>query len=196
MKPLDRIDAEIVTALQNDARRSNKELAAMVGLAPSSCLERVRRLQAEGVLRGFHAEVDPAAVGVRLEAMIVIRMDRHGGDVVEAFRRDMLAREEVLAVYHLAGVNDFLVHVAVRDAEHLRTVAVDAVSSRPDVRDVETALVFERWRGGGMPVYAREEPAPRGGPRRPRGAGPAGRAGRATDAAEGPRRPPGRRGRE
>jgi DNA-binding Lrp family transcriptional regulator len=167
--PLDRIDAEIVVALQNDARRSNKELAAHVGLAPSSCLERVRRLQATGVLRGFHAEVDPAAVGVRLEAMIVIRLDRHGGDVVEAFRRDLLAREEVVAVYHLAGVNDFLVHVAVRDAEQLRTLAVDAVSSRPEVRDVETSLVFERWRGGGMPVYARQEtPPPRGG-RRGRG---------------------------
>lgn len=156
MKPLDRIDAALVVALQNDARLSNKELARRVGLAPSSCLERVRRLREDGVLIGFHAEVDPTSVGAHLEAMIVIRMDRHGGELVEDFQRHMLAREEVLAVYHLAGVNDFLVHVAVRDAEHLRSVSIDAVASHPGVRDVETALIFERWQGRGVPVYAVE----------------------------------------
>lgn len=154
VKPLDRIDVDIVKALQNDARLSNKQLAARVGLAPSSCLERVRRLRADGVLRGFHAEVDPAAVGARLEAMIVIRMKRHGGAVVAAFERAMLEREEVVAIYHLAGANDFLVHVAVRDPEHLRSIAVDVVSNRPDVRDVETALIFGRRRGRGIPVYS------------------------------------------
>lgn len=154
MKPLDRIDVAIVNALQNDARLSNKQLAGRVGLAPSSCLERVRRLRDEGVLRGFHAEVDPAAVGANLEAMIVIRMKRHGGAVVEAFERAMLEREEVVAIYHLAGANDFLMHVAVRDPEHLRSIAVDVVSNRPDVRDVETALIFGRRRGRGIPVYA------------------------------------------
>lgn len=154
MRSLDRIDVGIVAALQNDARLSNKELAVRVGLAPSSCLERVRRLREDGVITGFHAEVDPASVGVNLEAMITIRMLRHGRDVLEEFRRDLLARPEVLVGYHLAGANDFVVHVAVRDAEHLRTVAVDVVASRPDVRDVETALIFERWPGQGMPIFA------------------------------------------
>ncbi|MFK7960870.1 MAG: Lrp/AsnC family transcriptional regulator [Phycisphaerales bacterium] len=154
---LDRIDAALVRALQNDARQSNKDLAESVGLAPSSCLERVRRLRERGVVRGFHAEVDPKALGVRLEAMVLIRLDRHDGTVVADFRDDMLARPEVLAFVHLAGVNDFLVHVAVRDADHLREICVDVISSRPEVRDVETSLVFERWRGpAGMPVYATE----------------------------------------
>ncbi len=63
---MDRIDGAILAALQNQGRLSNKELAALVGLAPSSCLERVRRLQDRGVILGFHAEVDPMAVGIGL----------------------------------------------------------------------------------------------------------------------------------
>lgn len=99
--------------------------------------------------------------------MIVIRMKRHGGAVVAAFERAMLDREEVVAIYHLAGANDFLVHVAVRDPEHLRSIAVDVVSNRPDVRDVETALIFGRRRGQGMPVYAAAADAGRGIDSRP-----------------------------
>ena len=76
MTALDRIDLALLDALQNDARLSNKQLANEVGLAPSSTLGRVRRLQ-EGVLRGAHAEVDPEALGVALQAMIVIRIARH-----------------------------------------------------------------------------------------------------------------------
>ena len=75
-RPLDQIDVAILVALQNDARLSNKELAARVGLAPSSCLERVRRLDRDGVIRGYHARLHPPAVGMGLEAMISIRLDR------------------------------------------------------------------------------------------------------------------------
>ena len=68
-RALDRIDFDILAALQNDGRLSNKELAAKVGLAPSSCLERVRALRESGVLRGFRAEVDPEALGIHLQAI-------------------------------------------------------------------------------------------------------------------------------
>ena len=76
-RPLDRLDCQIVDALQRNARLSNKELAAKVGLAASSCLERVRRLGRERVFVGFHAEVDPGALGVGLQAMIAVRLRRH-----------------------------------------------------------------------------------------------------------------------
>jgi DNA-binding Lrp family transcriptional regulator len=75
--PLDRIDRALVRALQKDARLSNKELAAQVGLAPSSCLERVRRLRRTGVLRGFHADVAPEALGVGLQALIAVQLRQH-----------------------------------------------------------------------------------------------------------------------
>ena len=147
--PLDRTDAAILGFLQNNARLSNKELAAKVGLAPSSCLERVRRLQESGVLRGFHADVDPEALGVELEALVAVRLREHSRDVVAAFRERALAREEVLAVYYLAGVTDFLVHVAVTSPAHLRDLVTEAFSTPGDIGRVETSLIFEhdrRWR--------------------------------------------------
>lgn len=146
---LDRIDREIVAALSNNARLTNKELAARVGLAPSSCLERFRRLVRDGVLRGFHAEVDPRALGLGLEAMISVRLKQHTRESFEAFRAHVQTLPEVLDAYHVAGANDFLVHVRVADADRLRDFAIDAFTTRPEVGHLETALVFEHVRGAG-----------------------------------------------
>lgn len=148
---LDRIDREILQALSNNARLSNKELAAKVGLAPSSALERFRRLLREGWLRGFRADVDPRAFGLGLEAMISVRLKQHSRDQYQAFREFVQTLPEVVAAYHMAGGNDFLVHVRVRDADHLRDFAIDAFTTRTEVGHLETALVFEHLRGGGTP---------------------------------------------
>lgn len=157
---LDRIDLAILAELQNDARLSNKELAARVGLAPSSCLERVRRLHDGAVVRGHHADVDPAALGVALEALVSIQLARHSADVVDAFRRRALSREEVVSVYYLAGATDFLVHVAVRDPVHLRDLVLDAFSARDDVARVETSLIFDHSRRWRLPGYHGENGVP------------------------------------
>jgi DNA-binding Lrp family transcriptional regulator len=143
---LDRIDELLLEALQNDARTPNKTLAARAGIAPSTCLERVRRLEARGVLRGYRAEVDPAAVGRGLEALVSVRLIRHAREVVESFRGHALSLPEVLAVYHLGGTDDFLLHVAVADADHLRDFVMDALTERPEVARFETSLVFEHVR--------------------------------------------------
>ena len=166
---LDRIDRALIAALQDDVRLSNKELAARVGLAPSSCLERVRRLRVAGVVRGAHADIAPRALGVELEAMIAVQLRQHARAEVEAFRRHALSLPEVVAVYHVAGAYDFLVHVAVRGASHLRNVALDAFTSRPEVARLETSLIFEATRSWRMPDYLDEPaPAPPAGRRRPR----------------------------
>lgn len=157
--PLDRIDCALLAALQNDGRLSNKELAAQVGLAPSSCLERVRRLRASGVLRGVHAELDPAAVGIGLQALIAVRLRQHSRDLVERFRAHVLSLHEVISLFHVAGANDFLVHVAVRDANHLRDLALDAFTRRDEVAHLETSLVFEHTRAAAMPLYLPGAPA-------------------------------------
>ena len=157
MRPLDRTDAEILRHLQKNARLSNKELAAAVGVAPSTCLERVRRLAAEGVLRGYHADVDPHAVGVGLQALVAIRLGQHSRPVVEAFQAHALGLDEVVQVYHVTGANDFLIHVAVRDAEHLRDLALTAFTERPEVVHIETALLFAHHRAPGLPILTEPE---------------------------------------
>ncbi len=150
---LDRIDCDLLTLLQKDARLSNKELAAAVGLAPSSCLARVQRLRSEGVLKGAHAEVDPAAMGVGLQALIAVQLRQHSRAQVKAFWKHALGLPEVLSVFHVAGTHDFQVHVAVRDAHHLRDLALDAFTTRTEVAHIQTSLIFEWAKSAMMPNY-------------------------------------------
>ena len=154
MRPIDRIDRVILDALQKNGRLSNKELAARAGVAQSTCLERVRRLHDEGILRGTHAEVTPKAMGIGLMAMIAVRLSRHSRELVDRFRDHALDLPEVVTIYHMAGRNDFLLHVAVRDADHLRDLALTAFTTRPEVDHIETSLVFEHVGPRPIPCYA------------------------------------------
>ena len=160
-EPLDRIDFELIVALQNNARLSNKELAARVQLAPSSCLERVRRLERRGLFRGFHAEVDPHVFGIGLQALVFVRLIRHSREKVEAFRRYVLELPEAVALFHVTGKFDFLVRVAVRDADHLRNLTMDAFTTRSEVSHLETHLIFEHVRKAGFPLLVEMRAEPR-----------------------------------
>ncbi len=152
MTTLDRIDAAIVALLQKKARTSNKEVAAAVGVAPSTALERTRRLEADGVLVGYHAEVAPEAVGIGLQALVAVTLRQHARPLVEAFEAHALSLPEVVQTFHTTGAADFLVHVAVRDTEHLRTLALAAFTERPEVARIETSLLFAHRRTDGLPV--------------------------------------------
>lgn len=132
---------------------SNKELAANVGLAPSSCLERVRRLRASGVFRGFHADVDPSALGIGIQAMLKVKMTQHARQNFDTLFAHAISLPEVVAVSQVAGVDDFLIHVAVRDADHLRDLVLDHISTRPEVAHLETSLMFRHVRCPGLPQY-------------------------------------------
>jgi DNA-binding Lrp family transcriptional regulator len=146
---LDSFDRAIITALRANARLSNKDLAEMVGLAPSTCLERVRRLRDLKILKGFHADMDLGAVGVGTEAMIGVRMSEHSRELVDTFLKYVQTLPEVLQIYHVAGADDFLVHVAVRDTKHLRDLALDSFTTRAEVDRIETRLIFQHtttWR--------------------------------------------------
>jgi len=146
---LDRIDFAILEVLQKNARVANNRLAETVGVAPSTCLERVRRLTRLGILRGHHADVEPGAFGIGLEAMISVRLRTHSRDVVDSFRNHVVELPEVRSVFHVTGGDDFLVHVAVRDSDHLRDLALDSFTTRAEVDHIQTRLIFEytpTWR--------------------------------------------------
>lgn len=157
-RSLDRIDRQILEALQNDGRLSNKELASHVGLAPSSCLSRVRRLREDGILQELHAEVAPEALGIGLQAMVSVRLQTHSRSEHKSLREFLIAQPEVVAIYHLAGSEDFLLHVAMRDVTHLRDWNIDRLSARPEVSYIETFLIFEAIRRNTWPSYLDEEP--------------------------------------
>ena len=153
---LDRIDFGILEALQKNARASNKELAATVGLAQSSCHTRLRKLQATGVVQTMRAELEPSVVGIGLQAFVFVRLLRHDRESVLAFRAHALTLREVVGLFHVAGRFDFILHLAVRDAEHLRDVAMDAFTARPEVAQLETHLLFEVTRTE-LPIYVADD---------------------------------------
>lgn len=151
MSSLDRTDRALLALLREDARLSNKELAARAGIAPSTCSERLRRLEEQGVIRGYHADLDPGALGIGLRAVIAVRLRRHGADEVDRFRRHALDLPEVVSLSHVTGSTDFLVHVVVRSADHLRDLAVSSFTSWPEVAHIETSLVFQHDAKPGLP---------------------------------------------
>jgi len=142
----DEVDRALLTLLQKDARRTNKELAEAVGVAQSTCLERIRNLRARGVITGYRAEVDPAAVGRSIRALISVRLRPKTTASVRAFQCDILAQPETLSVFTVSGADDFVVEVAVPDVMHLRDFILDRITSRKDVVDAHSSIVYEQVR--------------------------------------------------
>lgn len=150
---LDRIDRRLLALLSKDARASNKELAAAVGLSASACHSRLARLIRDGHIRGFHADVDPAAFGVTLRAIVFVNLSRHLKSVVDPFREHARKLPEVLDIFYVAGSHDLLLHVAVKDVEHLRRLVNDDLSTYEAVGQIETSLIFEHHRTAAWPDY-------------------------------------------
>src|SRR5919107_3728583 len=147
--PLDAVDRAILEALSEDARIPNNRLAERLGIAPSTCLARVRALRRSGGLRGFHADIDLAALGRPLQAMVAVRLAVHAREQIDAFTRLVRDLPGVLSVFHLAGATDYLVWVAAADAQDLREFVVDHLATHPSVAHAETSLIYEHRRGPG-----------------------------------------------
>jgi DNA-binding Lrp family transcriptional regulator len=147
---LDDIDRAILELLAADARITNQRLAERVGVAPSTALSRLRALRERGVIRGFHAELDLAALGRPLQALIAVRLAVHAREQIDAFTSAVRQLPGVLMVFHLAGATDYLVWVAARDAQDLRDFVVDHLATHPAVSHAETSLIYEHSRGPGL----------------------------------------------
>jgi DNA-binding Lrp family transcriptional regulator len=143
----DSIDRALLLELQKDARQTNKALAEKAGVAPSTCLERVRELQARGVIRGFKADVDPAAVGRPMEAILSIQQrPPQGRGMIETLLEHVRKFPETLRVMALTGTTDFIIHVAVRDMDHLRDL-VWGLTERREVARLQSSLIFVHEEG-------------------------------------------------
>jgi DNA-binding Lrp family transcriptional regulator len=140
---IDAIDHAILTELQQNARIPNKTLAARVGLSESGCLARVRRLERDGIVSGYHAQVDLSRMNRPLQALVAIRYKHTQRGRVERFAEAMVSLPETLGLFHVTGADDFLLHVAVADTSSLRRFVLDSLLTRPEVQHVETALVYE-----------------------------------------------------
>jgi DNA-binding Lrp family transcriptional regulator len=143
---LDSVDRALLLELQNDSRQTNKALAERVGVAPSTCLERVRELRERGVITGFSARVDPDAIGRPMEALMSIQQGSARRQTTESLLDHVGSQPETIRVMALTGTTDFVVHVAVPDMDHLRDL-IWALIERPEVARIQTSLVLAKVEG-------------------------------------------------
>jgi DNA-binding Lrp family transcriptional regulator len=140
---MDELDSAIICELQRDARQTNRDLARHLGIAPSTCLERVRLLRARGVITGFHAAVSLGALNRKVQALLSVQVRPLSREVIESFKGYVSGLPEVLSVYVVAGADDFLVHVAVPDIEDLHSFLMDKFSKRREVVGFRSSVIYQ-----------------------------------------------------
>lgn len=147
---LDRTDLAILAELSENGRLTNAALASRVGIAESTCVQRVRALREAGVITRFTAQVDPEALGLGIQAVIKVRLGSHNRNHVNSFHATLADIPGALTIFHVAGEDDYLVHVAVESAAALRDLVLEHITVHPAVRHTETQLVFEVIPGAGL----------------------------------------------
>lgn len=149
---IDETDRQILNILQQNARTSNAEIARQVEMAPSAVLERIRKLESKGVIRGYEARIDPEALGLHLLAYVFVRAE----DVDGACTGETLAEiPEVQEVHHIAGEDCYLVKVRVRDARTLGRLLRERFAGSGTIRSTRTTVVLETLRESArLPVGA------------------------------------------
>lgn len=149
-RSVDATDRALLRALSRNARLSGTALAATAAIAESTVALRLRRLHDDGYLRGYHADIDVAALGMTVQALISIKLIKHVRAEVDAFRQAAPAWPGVLALFHMGGADDYLLHVAARSASDLRDFVLSYLAGHPAVAHTETNLIFEHVQGRGL----------------------------------------------
>lgn len=144
---LDATDARIVTLLTADGRMTNAELAAKLGVAPSTAHARLRALVDRGVITGFHASVDERMLGTGLQAVIGVSLRPSARrESIVAFADRVRALPQVIQVFFLGGDDDFLLHIAVADSSQMREFVLEHLSAQSTVASTRTSIVFDYHR--------------------------------------------------
>ena len=137
------IDRRIVGALQAEGRLAMVDLAERVGLSPTPCQRRVKRLEEEDVIERYAALVSPPALGLALQAMVQVTLEDHSEKTVEAFEASIRARPEVVACYAMTGDMDFLLHVLAPDLASFSEFAMKALLRMPGVRGTRSSFIMQ-----------------------------------------------------
>jgi Lrp/AsnC family leucine-responsive transcriptional regulator len=142
MTTLDRTDLRMLAVLQSEGRITNAELAERVSLSPSACLRRLQRLEADQVITGYAAQIDPQAVGLGLQAFVRVQLTRHESAAIEGFVERVSGWDEVVACHALTGDMDYLLHVYVADLKDFSRFLLDHLLNAAGVADVNSSFVL------------------------------------------------------
>jgi Lrp/AsnC family leucine-responsive transcriptional regulator len=152
---LDAIDRRIVSELQREARLTNVELAERVGLSPSPCLRRLRRLEKSGVIEGYRAALHRQRVGLGFSAFVTVKIDGHANERALAFETAVVGMPEVIACHLVSGEADYLLEVVVASLESYQTFLVGKLLALSPVREVRSHIAIQTLKAG-APLPLRE----------------------------------------
>ncbi|MBN9089805.1 MAG: Lrp/AsnC family transcriptional regulator [Reyranella sp.] len=147
-EPLDDFDTRIIAALQKDGRLTNVELAERIGLSPSPCLRRVKRLERDGYIGAYRAVLDRTRVGLGFTVFVGVRLEAHANDRAGAFEEAALGMHEVIACHMVSGTVDYLLEVVVPDLAHYQKFLVDRLLALPIVREVQSSIAINTLKAG------------------------------------------------
>ena len=139
---LDRFDARILAELQRDGRVPVVELAETIRLSPTPCARRIKALESSGIIEGYAAILDPARVGLEVQAIVQVKLTEHTDDVVARFQREIALLDEVTNCFAMTGNYDFILQVFAKDLESLSNVILKKLLRIPHVRDVQSSVVL------------------------------------------------------
>ncbi len=150
---VDRIDRKILRLMQQNARIKNVNLARQVGVAQSTVLERVRRLEERGVIKGYRVIIDPEKLGLSIQAFVSVTMQRHEAEVIKRFEGGVKKIRGVRACYHLTGRFDYLLYVVARDLEELGKIVKSKIAALDGYGRSETFVIFSEIKADeGIPI--------------------------------------------
>src|SRR5260221_12831693 len=145
---LDAIDRRIVSALQADGRLTNIDLADRIGLSPSPCLRRVKRLERDGYIEGYRASLRRDRVGLGFSVFIGVKIDGHTNERALAFEQAIVAMPEVIACHLVSGESDYFLEVVVPDLGDYQRFLVGALLNLPIVREVHSNIAIQTLKAG------------------------------------------------
>ncbi|HZT48122.1 MAG TPA: Lrp/AsnC family transcriptional regulator [Hyphomicrobiaceae bacterium] len=145
---LDAIDCRIIAALQADGRLSNVDLADQVGLSPSPCLRRVKRLERDGYIEAYRAALQRTRVGLGLTVFVGVKIESHANDRAVAFEECVLGMPEIVACHMVSGEADYLLEVVVPDLERYQQFLVARLLSLPIVKEVRSNIAIRTLKAG------------------------------------------------
>lgn len=143
IRTLDKLDRHILRTLQAEGRISMKDLAERVGLTITPCSERVKRMETDGVIDGYHAKINPAAIGAKLLVFVEITLNQKSADAFEAFRREVLRIPEVLECHLVSGDFDYLIKARIREMAEYRKLLGEMLLQLPGAAQSKSYVVME-----------------------------------------------------
>lgn len=139
---LDQIDRKILANLQSEARITNAELADRVGLSPTPCLRRVRRLEADGVIEGYHAALNRDVLGFNVDAFAMVKLEREDDRTLRRFEEALAARPEVLECYLVSGKFDYVLRIVTSSLGAYEALLTEVILKMPSVATVESTFTL------------------------------------------------------